>query len=137
METILIEAEQAVLPGGVLEPGPVYVTVEGGKISGVFRGHSSSPVTDYPTLRTHLLCPGFVDTHTHGLGGSEDVVDFWLHPEHSQRLFPRYGTTSFLATVVLPRGHARTQATLNTLNTSCGKTGHGAVLEGIHAEVAM
>ena len=55
--------------------------------------------------------------------------------EHSQRLFPRYGTTSFLATVVLPRGHARTHATLDTLNASCGKTGRGAVLEGIHAEV--
>ena len=55
--------------------------------------------------------------------------------EHSQRLFPRYGTTSFLATVVLPQGHPRTQATLSVLNDRCGKTGYGAVLEGIHAEV--
>ena len=68
METVVIEAEKAVFPGGVLEPGPVYVTVEGGRITGVFRGRSSSPVTDHPTLRTPLLCPGFVDTHTHGLG---------------------------------------------------------------------
>ena len=71
METILIEAEKAVLPGGVLEPGPVYVTVEGSRIAGVFRGRSSAPVTDYPTLHTHLLCPGFVDTHTHGLGKAQ------------------------------------------------------------------
>ena len=68
METVVIEAEKAVFPGGVLEPGPVYVTVEGGRISGVFSGRSSSAVTDYPTLRTPLLCPGFVDTHTHGPG---------------------------------------------------------------------
>ena len=68
METLLIEADEAVLPGGVLESGPVYVTLEGSRISGVFIGRSSSPVTDYPTLHTHLLCPGFVDTHTHGLG---------------------------------------------------------------------
>lgn len=89
------------------------------------------------------------------VGGAEDVVDFWLHPgkdntrasvqiihystlvsaEHSQRLYPRYGTTSFLATVVLPRDHPGTPATLAALNNRCGKTGHGAVLEGIHAEV--
>lgn len=68
MESLLIEAEQAVLPGGVLEPDPVYVVVEGSRIAGVFRDRSSAPVTDYPTLRTHLLCPGFVDTHTHGIG---------------------------------------------------------------------
>lgn len=68
METLLIAADRAVLPGGVLEEDPVYVTVDGGKISGVFRGRSSAPVTDYPTMHTPLLCPGFVDTHTHGLG---------------------------------------------------------------------
>ena len=64
-------ADRAVLPGGVVEQDPVYVTVEGGRISGVFRGRSSAPaVTDYPTLHTPLLCPGLVDTHTHGLGES-------------------------------------------------------------------
>ena len=68
MDILVIEAEQVVLPGGVLEKGPVYVTVEGSRIAGVFRGRSASPVTDCPTLHTHLLCPGFVDTHTHGLG---------------------------------------------------------------------
>ena len=56
MEALLIEADEAepVLPGGVLESGPVYVTVEGSRISGVFIGRSSLPVTDYPTLHTHL-----------------------------------------------------------------------------------
>lgn len=68
METTLIEADRAVLPGGVLERGPVYVMVEGGRISGVFHSRSYAPVTDYPTIHTPLLCPGFVDTHTHGLG---------------------------------------------------------------------
>ena len=57
------------------------------------------------------------------------------HTEHSQKLFPHYGTTSFLATVVLPRDHPNTHATLGVLNERSGKTGHGAVLEGIHAEV--
>ena len=58
-----------------------------------------------------------------------------IYTENSQAVFPRYGTTSFLATVVLPRDHTRTQNTLAALNDSCGKTGHGAVLEGIHSEV--
>ena len=58
-----------------------------------------------------------------------------MYAEYSKRVFPRYGTTSFLATVVLPQDHTRTQNTLAALNDSCGKTGHGAVLEGIHSEV--
>ena len=75
------------------------------------------------------------------------MVDFWLHPGETltllsiipwishRALSARYGTTSFLATVVLPRDHPNTHATLGVLNERSGKTGHGAVLEGIHAEV--
>ena len=55
--------------------------------------------------------------------------------EHSQRLYPKQGTTSFLATVVLPKGYEQTAATLSALNECCGKTGQGAVMEGIHSEV--
>ena len=39
--------------------------------------------------------------------------------------------------MVLPRDHPGTPATLAALNNHCGKTGHGAVLEGIHAEVKI
>ena len=78
METLLIEADRAVLPGGVLEQGPVYVTVEGARISGVFVGRSSTPVTDLPRrIHTNLLCPGFVDIHTHGLGEGLCRVHSW------------------------------------------------------------
>ena len=86
METLLIEADRAVLPGGVLEQGPVYVTVEGARISGVFVGRSSTPVTDLPRrIHTNLLCPGFVDIHTHGLG--EGPAAFTAGPQRCRHPF--------------------------------------------------
>ena len=37
------------------------------------------------TIQTALCLPGFVDIHTHGLGGSDDVKDFWKHPGTQQK----------------------------------------------------
>ena len=31
-------------------------------------------------LQGELCLPGFVDIHTHGIGGAEDVADFWKNP---------------------------------------------------------
>ena len=54
----------------------------------------------------------------------------------SQGIFPRQGTTSFLASVVFPRDTPDKTATiLSGLGARVGLTGFGAVLEGIHAEV--
>lgn len=50
--------------------------------------------------RCYLLVPGFVDIHTHGRGGAEDMADFWLCPEYTTRTLPGMGTTSVLASMV-------------------------------------
>lgn len=62
---LVVECEWLALPGGELEQGPLFVTVEGETITGICR---QRPVQEKPWLRTHLLTPGFIDLHTHGVG---------------------------------------------------------------------
>ena len=64
---LILEADWLVLPGGKLEKGPVYVAIEGDKITGV-HSQSSRPTTEHPVVHAHLVTPGFVDIHTHGVG---------------------------------------------------------------------
>lgn len=57
--------------------------------------------------------------------------------EHTQKIFPSKGTTSFLASVVFPKRYPeKTGAVLSCLAGQVGVISDGrAVLEGIHAEV--
>ena len=65
---LLIEAQRAVLPGGVLkEDGPIYVLVDGARIVSV-TWESPAIGEEVPVKRTNLVTPGFVDIHMHGLG---------------------------------------------------------------------
>ena len=51
-------------------------------------------------------------------------------------MFPKRGTTSFLASVVFPQTGGRTGEVLSRLGECVGRTGEGAVVEGVHAEVS-
>ena len=65
MSAFTIQASFAIFPGGVLEKGPVYVTIVDGKISKI-----QKQATDHihNCVETHLLTAGFIDIHTHGFG---------------------------------------------------------------------
>lgn len=190
-----VECEWIVLSGGQHKQGPFYVTIRNSAIAAISSAPSASQGgSDLQRLSTHLLVPGFIDLHTHGVGeqddqsginypglthhapcthihcviagGSSDVLDFWLHPgryyklvcvmsrssqcvffplkwihhpllsEHTQGVFPKQGTTSFLATVIFPKEYPeKTLAILSRLNEAVGKQGNGSIMEGIHAEV--
>ena len=62
---VVFKAQWIVLPGGELRSGPLYVLVEGQKIASI---HEDAPGLPDEVINTHLLTPGFVDLHTHGLG---------------------------------------------------------------------
>ena len=63
---LLVEAVRAVLPGGILE-GPIYVLVDGKNIVSVQRERPAT-IEGIVEKHAHLITPGFVDIHTHGLG---------------------------------------------------------------------
>ena len=66
---LVVECEYLSVPGGILEHGPFYVTVEGERITGVLRQQPPRLAAEANQwLHTYLLTPGFIDLHTHGVG---------------------------------------------------------------------
>ena len=89
-----------VLPTGV---NPGTLEIENGRIARIVLGQR--PVTDY-SFQDHLIVPGFIDTHIHGLGhhGIFEIDDLLA----ISRMQVRYGTTGFLPTAAsLPIGRFR------------------------------
>ena len=63
--TTVIEANTIVLPKGEVREGTIYVTIKGDRIVTI----TTEPPTSFDRIiNTHLLVPGFIDLHTHGLG---------------------------------------------------------------------
>ncbi|CAK0870319.1 unnamed protein product [Prorocentrum cordatum] len=178
---LVIRAKRLVADGStLLEPG--VAVVQNGLLTCVASAGRGEPAevcaaiaNGAQVLETELLVPGFIDIHTHGIGGSDEIRDFWRHPEVTQSKVVRYGTTSLLATMIFPASGpsipaknevcAGTNAKAklkfcgwcaaddgcvctvagprmaedvleiaSTLKSIIGQVGHGAVLEGIHAE---
>ena len=69
-EMLVIECEWLALSRGDLEEGPFFVTVEGDSITAVQRERPEAEKS-LQWLQTHLLTPGFIDLHTHGVGQSQ------------------------------------------------------------------
>ena len=63
---LVIQCDWLALPGGQLQEGPFRVCVEGEAITAVQRDTSPGQESDHH--HTHLLTPGFIDLHTHGVG---------------------------------------------------------------------
>jgi N-acetylglucosamine-6-phosphate deacetylase len=118
---LLIKGKRVVVsPAVVLEPG--FVTVADGCIvaASQFRPTDVAPGT--PELEADLVVPGFVDIHTHGIGGNQELVKFWLNPEYTLTRVVKYGTTSVIGTMVIPRrgsNQADMPQTLNPFQPSC------------------
>lgn len=89
-------------------------------------------------IRAHTVVPGFVDMHVHGLGGADEVLDYWAEPRFTSSKLAQKGVTSYLATVVLPSADAeaaRVRASFGALEMVIGKNFPGcACVEGVHAE---
>ncbi|XP_065176076.1 N-acetylglucosamine-6-phosphate deacetylase-like [Sycon ciliatum] len=130
---------------GLAEPAnqqPVAVVVQqDGRIADVALGDDAWKIReeakyhqDSVLVEGELLVPGFVDIHTHGLGGTADAVDYWTVPGFTQKHLASMGTTSFLASVVFQKDQSHMATVLKHLLPRIGEQGHGAILEGIHAE---
>ena len=131
---------------GTVQDGHLIFERKSGEIVGVKEGWpekietAEDVMVEYvnsPRNPVAFLVPGFVDIHCHGLGGSTDVLDYWSNPIYSlNKLATRGGTTSVIATVTFPDPPLleRTLNACRVLNTFYQQPGHGARVEGIHAE---
>ena len=59
--------------GTVLSPGYAVISPATGLIKAVSPG-APAAFSESSIITADVVCPGFVDIHTHGIGGSEDVV---------------------------------------------------------------
>lgn len=136
---LIIQADSIVLSDGKLS-GPTFVLIKNGFITDIIPKSKNLPSVIIKNteniLHTNLLTPGFVDIHSHGLGGAEDVVNYWKNPSFTQTRLPKTGTTSFLASIVFVGDiydkYKYTEMAKHM--SSKNKFKFGAVMEGIHAE---
>jgi hypothetical protein len=78
------------------------------------------------------------DIHCHGLGGSEDVLDYWTNPAYTLSRLPKKGVTACLATLTFPGSDPLLQRSLKAcrvVNRTIEEGSKlGALVYGIHAE---
>ncbi len=98
---VVLSGGDVVLPDRVLARGSVIL--ENGVIAGVAAGtharHAGAVTVD---CRGHLILPGFIDVHVHGLEGIDSLDGAEAISRIAERL-PRHGVTGFCPTSVACR----------------------------------
>lgn len=90
---IVLTGADVVLPGRTLSPGTVVI--EGDRIEEVSQGVRSGG----EDLSGHVLVPGFIDVHVHGLYGVDSLDDADAI-DAIARMLPRFGVVAFCPTSI-------------------------------------
>ncbi len=97
-DTIVLSGADVVLPDRVLSSGSIVIS--GGRVSEIVpREVAPSPAARVIRLGGHLVVPGFIDIHVHGLDGI-DTLDGPEAVAELARRMPRCGVTAFSPTTV-------------------------------------
>ncbi|MBI2222366.1 MAG: N-acetylglucosamine-6-phosphate deacetylase [Acidobacteria bacterium] len=111
---IFLRAGGLVLPDRV--SGPATVVIEGDRIVDVRDGSRGGSTADVAIDATgHLVVPGFIDVHVHGVDGCDALAQADGVERMSLRL-PRFGVTAFCPTSI-----ACAPATLRALLAAVGR----------------
>ncbi len=114
------------LPNGTL-------TVEDGKITGIYSGDATVPDAETIDARGQYIAPGFIDIHLHGGGGADfmdGTVDAFLTIAETHA---RYGTTAMVPTT-LTAEKEDLLLTLGTYKKAVAANTKGASFLGMHLE---
>lgn len=97
MTTILSNAK-LVLPDTVVERGALVI--EGGTIAEVRHAPiDRQPGAEWHDLSGHIVVPGFIDVHVHGIEGADTLATATAVSDMARRL-PKHGVTGFCPTTV-------------------------------------
>jgi len=95
---IFLADADVVLPDRILSPGTIVI--DEGRIVDVVQGAPPSSAADLRfDLHGHVIVPGFIDVHVHGVEGSDTLDGADAIARIAARL-PRYGVTAFCPTSV-------------------------------------
>jgi N-acetylglucosamine-6-phosphate deacetylase len=95
---IVLSGADVILPDRMLSPGTVVL--DGSHIAQVDRGtRPADGTTPHLDLSGHLIAPGFVDVHVHGVEGT-DTLDSEDAVAIIARRMPRFGVTAFCPTSI-------------------------------------
>ncbi len=93
---IVLSGADVVLPDRLLRPGTVIL--EGNRIADVAEGTRPAIGSDrHIDLHGHLIVPGFIDVHVHGVEGT-DALDSETAVRTIASRLPRFGVTAFCPT---------------------------------------
>ncbi len=104
---IILSGADVVLPDGVIGPGTLVL--EHGVIVEIASGvRAATPGATHVDVTGHLIVPGFIDVHVHGLEGHDTQTGTDGIDAMARRL-PRYGVTGFCPTSIACGPTALTQ----------------------------
>eukprot|EP01117_Protostelium_nocturnum_P006224 TRINITY_DN2245_c0_g1_i3.p1 TRINITY_DN2245_c0_g1~~TRINITY_DN2245_c0_g1_i3.p1 ORF type:complete len:385 (-),score=136.90 TRINITY_DN2245_c0_g1_i3:121-1275(-) len=126
---------EVVLEGELVKNAEIHVV--DGIITEILRDQSPNPSSSDPSLHlSDVIVPGFVDIHTHGVGGNEELLEYWKIPEFTTSRVVKYGTTSIVASITFPKDNPQNiDQVISTLVPRIGVPfPNCAIIDGIHAE---
>src|SRR5438132_1178957 len=95
---IVLSGADVVLPDGVRSPATI--AIEGDRIVDVTSGtRPGGAGLQHFDLNGHVIVPGFVDVHVHGVDGT-DTLDSGDSIARIAASLPKYGVTAFCPTTV-------------------------------------
>ncbi len=98
MTTILSNA-RLVLPDSIIDRGTLVIDEAGGIADITTTPIDRIPGADWHDLSGHIVVPGFIDVHVHGIEGADTLATATAVADMARRL-PRYGVTGFCPTTV-------------------------------------
>jgi len=139
---IYIKSRRAMIEGKGLVEGHIVIKIQDGRFEKITTSDQPIEISPEPNARVFeadLVTPGFVDIHTHGVGGHKEGLEFWLHPEYTCGKVCAWGTTSVIASVTFPKDDLEgvTDKVIKSIREKIGKRlgdGKTAIVDGIHAE---